>query len=181
MGGCQKYGPLLRPLNIKCRIILRTQKGTIILTTIYTYLQYRQRKAPGRRGASHGRPRRCRRRLPGSRQLLWLGGGSQPLAPGSWGVPLGSPQQSTGDPISSFPNAYIHMVPGNKIHHGSYLEAHKLCVIGIWVWHYERQPGYICAARSVRHMHIRICICRCIYIYTRIHLNIHTQKQVKDR
>ena len=33
MGGCQNYGPLLRPLNTRCRIIPRTQKGTIILTT----------------------------------------------------------------------------------------------------------------------------------------------------
>ena len=33
MGGCQNYGPLLGPLNTRCRIILRTQKGTIIWTT----------------------------------------------------------------------------------------------------------------------------------------------------
>ena len=32
MGGCQNYGPLLGTLNIRCRIIIRTQKGTIILT-----------------------------------------------------------------------------------------------------------------------------------------------------
>ena len=31
MGGCQNYGPLLGPLNTRCRIILGTQKGTIIL------------------------------------------------------------------------------------------------------------------------------------------------------
>ena len=28
--GCQTYGPLLGPLHTRCRIILRTQKGTII-------------------------------------------------------------------------------------------------------------------------------------------------------
>ena len=35
MGGCQNYGPILSPLNTRCRIILRTQKGTIILTTTH--------------------------------------------------------------------------------------------------------------------------------------------------
>ena len=38
MGGCQNYGPLLGALNIRCRIIRRTQKGTLILTTIYIYI-----------------------------------------------------------------------------------------------------------------------------------------------
>ena len=33
MDGCQNYGPLLRPLNSRCRTIARTQKGTVILTT----------------------------------------------------------------------------------------------------------------------------------------------------
>ena len=33
MGGCQNYGPLLRTLDIRCRTIIGTQKGTIILTT----------------------------------------------------------------------------------------------------------------------------------------------------
>ena len=37
-GGCQNHGPLLGPLNTRCRIILRTQKGTIILTTTHTTL-----------------------------------------------------------------------------------------------------------------------------------------------
>ena len=32
-GGCQNYGPLLGTLVIRCRIIIGTQKGTIILTT----------------------------------------------------------------------------------------------------------------------------------------------------
>ena len=27
MGGCQNYGPLLGPLNTRCRMILGTQKG----------------------------------------------------------------------------------------------------------------------------------------------------------
>ena len=35
MDGCENYGPLLGPLNARCRIILRTQKGTIILTTTH--------------------------------------------------------------------------------------------------------------------------------------------------
>ena len=35
VGGYQNYCPLLGPLNIRCRIILRTQKGTIILTTAH--------------------------------------------------------------------------------------------------------------------------------------------------
>ena len=30
MGSCQNYGPFLGTLNIRCRIIIRTQKGTII-------------------------------------------------------------------------------------------------------------------------------------------------------
>ena len=33
MGGCQNHGPFLGTLNIWCRIIKGTQKGTIILTT----------------------------------------------------------------------------------------------------------------------------------------------------
>ena len=33
MGGSQKYGPLLGPLNTRCRTILRTRKETIVLTT----------------------------------------------------------------------------------------------------------------------------------------------------
>ena len=33
IGSCQDYGPLLRPLNTRCLIVLRTQKGAIILTT----------------------------------------------------------------------------------------------------------------------------------------------------
>ena len=33
MGGCQNHGPFLGTLNIRCRIIIGIQKGTIILTT----------------------------------------------------------------------------------------------------------------------------------------------------
>ena len=35
MGGCQTYGPFLGTLNIRCRIIIGIQKGTIILTTTH--------------------------------------------------------------------------------------------------------------------------------------------------
>ena len=35
MGGCQNYGPFLGTLNIRGRIIIGTQKGTIILTTLH--------------------------------------------------------------------------------------------------------------------------------------------------
>ena len=35
VGGCQNYGPLLGTLNIRCRTILRTQKGTLMLTTTH--------------------------------------------------------------------------------------------------------------------------------------------------
>ena len=35
MGGCQNYGPLLGTLNIRCRIRIGIQKGTIILTTTH--------------------------------------------------------------------------------------------------------------------------------------------------
>ena len=45
VGGCQSYGPFLGTLNIRCRIIIGIQKGTIILTTI---------QVPKDRGASPG-------------------------------------------------------------------------------------------------------------------------------
>ena len=35
MGGYQNYGPFLGTLNIRARIIMGTQKGTIILTTTH--------------------------------------------------------------------------------------------------------------------------------------------------
>ena len=39
VGGCQNYGPFLGTLNIRCRIIIGTQKGTIILTTTQVIFQ----------------------------------------------------------------------------------------------------------------------------------------------
>ena len=39
MGSCQNYGPFVGTLNIRCRIIIRTQKGTIILTTTHMKLK----------------------------------------------------------------------------------------------------------------------------------------------
>ena len=35
MGGCQNYGPFLGTLNIRCRIMIGIQKGTIILITTH--------------------------------------------------------------------------------------------------------------------------------------------------
>ena len=35
MGGCQNYGPFGGTLNDRCRIIIVTQNGTIILTTTH--------------------------------------------------------------------------------------------------------------------------------------------------
>ena len=35
MSGCQNYGPSLGTLNNRCRIIMGTQKGAIILTTTH--------------------------------------------------------------------------------------------------------------------------------------------------
>ena len=40
MGGCQNYGPFLGTLNIRGRIIIGTQKGTIILTITLIYSTY---------------------------------------------------------------------------------------------------------------------------------------------
>ena len=37
-GDCQNYGPLLGAVDTRCRTILRTQKGTIILTTTHVNL-----------------------------------------------------------------------------------------------------------------------------------------------
>ena len=39
MGGCQNYGPFLGTLNIRGRILIGTQKGTIILTTTHIGLE----------------------------------------------------------------------------------------------------------------------------------------------
>ena len=38
MGGFRNYGPFLGTLNIRCRIIIGIQKGTIILTTTHIYI-----------------------------------------------------------------------------------------------------------------------------------------------
>ena len=38
MGGCQNAGALLGPLNARCRIIIRSQTRTIILTTTNMHL-----------------------------------------------------------------------------------------------------------------------------------------------
>ena len=35
VGGCQNCGPILGTLNIRCRIILRTQKGTLFWRTTH--------------------------------------------------------------------------------------------------------------------------------------------------
>ena len=43
MGSCQNHGPLLGPLNNRCRLILRTQNGTIILTTTHILLHIPRR------------------------------------------------------------------------------------------------------------------------------------------
>ena len=58
MGGCQNHGPLLSTLDIRCRTIIGTQKGTIILTT--TLIGFRVYRAYGFRvavlGRLHGSP-----------------------------------------------------------------------------------------------------------------------------
>ena len=38
MGGCQNYGPFWGTLNIRCRIITGSQKGTIILTSTHIFV-----------------------------------------------------------------------------------------------------------------------------------------------
>ena len=40
MGSCQNSGPFLGTLNIGCGITIRTQKGTIILTTTHIKKSY---------------------------------------------------------------------------------------------------------------------------------------------
>ena len=47
MGGCQNYGPLLGTLNIRGRIIIGIQKGTIILTTTRVRVVERQLRLNG--------------------------------------------------------------------------------------------------------------------------------------
>ena len=77
MGGCQNYGPLSGPLNTRCRITVRSHKGTIILTTTLICVPFferavsfipsfggrsqapqrsgRPRQKAARRGQGHGR------------------------------------------------------------------------------------------------------------------------------
>ena len=73
MGGCQNYGPLLGSLNIGCHIMLRTQKGTIILTT--TQMVSGSRRVLGLRTRLEGpRGPDLRRRWLGlGLQGFWLG------------------------------------------------------------------------------------------------------------
>ena len=47
VGGCQNYGPFLGTLNNRCRTRIRTQKGTIILTTTHVYLFRRLTRVSG--------------------------------------------------------------------------------------------------------------------------------------
>ena len=42
VGGCQNYGPVLGTPTIRCRIIIGTQEGTIILTTTHVGINYAQ-------------------------------------------------------------------------------------------------------------------------------------------
>ena len=46
MGGYQNSGPFLGTLNIRCRIIIGIQKGTIILTTIHLYSNLTPQRGP---------------------------------------------------------------------------------------------------------------------------------------
>ena len=39
LGGCQNYGPFWGTLNIRCRTIIGTQKGTINLTASHLHQQ----------------------------------------------------------------------------------------------------------------------------------------------
>ena len=54
MGVCQNYGPFLGPPNTRRRIILRTQKGTIVLTTTHMDLQPQDRIPKQRRSLAAG-------------------------------------------------------------------------------------------------------------------------------
>ena len=58
MGGYQNYGPFLGTLNIRGRIIIGTQKGTIILTTSHMWLQ-REAFFPRDTASDPACPQRC--------------------------------------------------------------------------------------------------------------------------
>ena len=45
----KNYGPFLGTLNIRCRIIVGTQKGTIILTTTYVASEFVAAKVTGQK------------------------------------------------------------------------------------------------------------------------------------
>ena len=47
MGGCQNYGPFLGTLNNRCRTIIGTKKGTIILTTTHMLSKEKGTRASG--------------------------------------------------------------------------------------------------------------------------------------
>ena len=49
MGSCQNCGPFLGTLNIRCRILIGTPKGTIILTTTHIVVGARVAGAGGLR------------------------------------------------------------------------------------------------------------------------------------
>ena len=49
MGGCQNHGPFLGTLNMRCRIIIGIQKGTILFTTTHMlgiYSSYKMTPSP---------------------------------------------------------------------------------------------------------------------------------------
>ena len=55
MGSCQNYGPFLGTLNNRCRTIIGTQQGTIILTTT----QIARTLKPSSLGVSSPKPYLC--------------------------------------------------------------------------------------------------------------------------
>ena len=75
MGGCQNHGPLLGPLNTRCRNIIRTQKGTIILTT--THVRSQKTESFVTKGCRyHHSPAQRRDIMTPSRPRQQLSGGS---------------------------------------------------------------------------------------------------------
>ena len=84
MGGCQNYDPFLGTLNNRCRNIIRTQKGTIILTTTHIRVLWARIgfaasgfsvsccSFPGFRVPAEGRGGRGERREEGGRGTWWV-------------------------------------------------------------------------------------------------------------
>ena len=71
MGGCHNHGPILGPLNTRCRILVRTHKVTIILTT--THILFFASTAcqwPIEGVAGHRRIQRCPPLFPVWQKLL---------------------------------------------------------------------------------------------------------------